>query len=292
MPESEHTPVLDANANPCPPCGTLFQRRTGSRRRSARVLAAAAVVSGGMMVAARPNAADEALTPSPSEAPGRSTISQPAGQPAGESTTPADNNWPGKAVAPSEPSVDAGSPSGQMAEPRTASPSPSPLSVQRETSLLPLAQPLWTELTGEQQRTLEPFADEWNTWPVAEKRSWLALSDKLPSLDPVKREKMERRIAEWAKLTPEERRLARDAYRLAKERPSDTRVHEWERYRSMTQEQRSVLREAGTTSNTAAGHPGAPSGLAKEAAQPLPREPRKPWLGFKSSAPAEPNDSR
>lgn len=247
------------------------------------------------MVAGRPNATNEPLAPAPSEAPGRATFSQPVG----ESTTPADSNWPGKptqptdgaaggeAARPADESVGAGPSPGS-----SAAPSPSPLTAERETSLLPLAQPLWTELTDEQQRALQPFADEWNTWPATEKRSWVALSDRLPRLDPAKREKMERRIAEWAKLKPEERRLARDAYRLAKERPADTRANEWERYRSMTQEQRSVLREAGTTSNTAAGHPGAPSGLAKEAAQPLPREPRKPWLGFTSSPPAEPNDSR
>jgi hypothetical protein len=37
----------------------------------------------------------------------------------------------------------------------------------------------------------------------------------------------------------------------------------------MTPEQQKVLREAGWTSNTAARHAGAPTGLAKEASQPL-----------------------
>lgn len=37
----------------------------------------------------------------------------------------------------------------------------------------------------------------------------------------------------------------------------------------MTPEQRAVLRNAGWTSNTAARHAGARTGLAKEAAQPL-----------------------
>lgn len=283
MPVSEQNPAQDVNG--LPSCETSA-RRNASLRRSARVLAAAAVVSSGMMVAGRPNAADESVAPAPSEAPSRTTFSLPAG----ESTTPADTNWPGKSTEPSRPLADPTLAPRHTDEVPNAGPSPSSLIGQRETSLLPLAQPLWTELTPEQQRALQPFAGEWNTWPATEKRSWVALSDRLPGMDPAKREKMERRIAEWARLTPEERRLARDAYRLAKERPSDTRVNEWERYRSMTQEQRSVLREAGTTSNTAAGHPGAPSGLAKEAAQPLPREPRKPWHGFKGSPPAEPTE--
>ena len=47
----------------------------------------------------------------------------------------------------------------------------------------------------------------------------------------------------------------------------------------MTQEQREVLRKAGSTSNTAAGHAGAPTGLAKEASQPLPRVATPPPTG-------------
>lgn len=285
MPASEPSPVIDFTAlPPARPPRCRWRRR--SLRRSAQVLAAACVVSSSMMVAGRSDATDAGLAPGPSEAPPAATFSQSAG----ESTTPADANWPGK------PDVTAAGTTGEVpptpapdpsaATGGSASPSPSPLHDPRETSLLPLAQPLWTELTPAQQQALQPFADEWNTWPAAEKRSWVALSDRLPTVAPEKREKMKRRIAEWARLKPEERRMARDAYRLAKERSADTRASEWERYRSMTQEQRSVLREAGTTSNTAAGHPGAPSGLAKEAAQPLPREPRRPWHGYSPAPPA------
>lgn len=166
-----------------------------------------------------------------------------------------------------------------VASPITTTTMPSPTPMERQ-SLLPLAQPLWTELSRAQQQTLAPFAAEWNIWPAAEKRSWVSLSDRMPSMAPEKRQKMTERIIEWARLTPEERQTARDNYRLAKERSADIRANAWERYRSMTQEQRSVLREAGTTSNTAAGHAGSPSGLAKEAAQPLPRSIRKPWHGL------------
>ena len=267
----------------------MMYRRTGALRRSARVLAAAAVVSSGMMVAGRSNSTEPLPAPPPTGEKPESSFSQPAG----EGATPADTNWPGTTASPVQPDGNAVTTDTVTtdAPPPTAgpaAPAPGPVLAQRESSLLPLAQPLWTELTPAQQQALQPFAEEWNTWPAAEKRSWISLSDRLPRMDPAKREKMAQRIAEWARLNPEERRLARDTYRVAKERSSDTRLSEWERYRSMTQEQRSVLREAGTTSNTAARHAGAASGLAKEAAQPLPREPRKPWRGFFDPAPAAP----
>ncbi len=225
------------------------------------MLAVAAVVGGGILVPGPVAAADG--QPSPTR----------FGWPAGEAASPADGNWPGAVgTAPPPAGVPdtraAGSESDKSGADRsTAAPRP---------SLLALAQPLWTELNPAQQAALRPFADEWNTWSAAEKRSWVSLADRLPRMDPAKREKAQQRIVEWAKITPEARRTARANYRLAKERSPDTRVSEWERYRSMTQEQQSVLRQAGSTSNTAAGHAGAPTGLAKEAAQPLPREPRPP----------------
>lgn len=137
-------------------------------------------------------------------------------------------------------------------------------------SLLPLAQPLWSELTAAQHEVLEPLEPQWNALPAAKKRSWLKLADRVPRMEPADREKAQVRIREWATLTPEQRRLARNNYRLAKNLDKAEREASWEQYSTMTAEQRSVLRTSGWTSNTAARHAGAPTGLAKEAARPLP----------------------
>lgn len=136
-------------------------------------------------------------------------------------------------------------------------------------SLLPLVQPLWSDLTAAQQAVLEPFEAQWNGWSAAEKRGWLKLADRVPKMSDEQRERVDERIREWARLTPEQRRLARQNYRLAKRLEPDERQARWERYREMTPEQRAVLRTSGTTSNTAARHAGARTGLAKQAAQPL-----------------------
>ena len=137
-------------------------------------------------------------------------------------------------------------------------------------SLLPLAQPLWSELSPAQHEVLAPLEPQWNALPSAKKRSWLKLADRVPKMKPPEREKALERIREWATLTPEQRRLARNNYRLAKSLDKEEREASWEQYSSMTAEQRSVLRASGWTSNTAARHAGAPTGLAKEAARPLP----------------------
>jgi hypothetical protein len=178
---------------------------------------------------------------------------------------------PGDIVSDGTP-LDVSPPTSQEAAPIVARTTAPP----QRASLSAILEPLWVDLTQAQQIALAPFAPEWNTWPTAEKKSWVALADKLPAMSPESRAKAQRRILEWANLSPEQRRLARANYRLAKERPARQRVEEWQSYQSMTQEQREVLRRAGSTSNTAAGHAGAPTGLAKEASQPLPRSATPP----------------
>jgi hypothetical protein len=167
-----------------------------------------------------------------------------------------------EAPAPAEPT--------QASIPRaTAEPPPAFQAPPLRPSLLPLAQPLWSALTRTQQSVLQPFEGQWNSWPTTEKRRWLALADRLPRMDADNQARARTRIAEWAALTPEQQRIALRNYRLAKQLPPDERKARWERYSEMTPEQQQVLRASGWTSNTAARHAGARTGLAKEAAQPL-----------------------
>lgn len=143
-------------------------------------------------------------------------------------------------------------------------------------SLLPLVQPLWNDLTPAQREVLAPFESQWNGWSAQDKRRWVSLANRVPRMSAQARTRAEARIADWAQLTPEQRRLARQNYRLARRLPPEQRQAQWARYQEMTPEQRSVLRNAGWTSNTAARHAGAYTGLAKEAAQPLADLGRRP----------------
>jgi hypothetical protein len=137
-------------------------------------------------------------------------------------------------------------------------------------SLLPLVQPLWSDLGAAQQQVLAPFSEQWNGLPLTEKQAWADLARRFPKMKPDEQKRVEKRIAGWAALTPDQRRLARANYRLAQKVGRENLLAEWENYQSMTPEQRSVLGSVGT-SNTAARHVAAQTGLAKEAAQPLPR---------------------
>lgn len=146
-----------------------------------------------------------------------------------------------------------------------------------KASITPLVQPRWHDLNAAQRQVLAPFSKQWAELPLNEKRAWADLARRFPEMNPQDQARTQRRISEWASLTPEERKLARANYRLMQQVGRDQLLTEWERYQSMTPEQRAVLGTAGSTSNTAARHAGANTGLAKEAAQPLPRRaPPKP----------------
>ena len=106
----------------------------------------------------------------------------------------------------------------------------------------------------------------------AEQRAWAELALRFPRLAEDQQERARKRVEEWAALTPEQRQLARSNYRLAKALPPEARVQQYEAYRELTPEQRGVLRSAGSTSNTAAALASPTVGLAKDAAQPMPRD--------------------
>jgi hypothetical protein len=179
-----------------------------------------------------------------------------------------------EAAQPGVPASDPAQPVGALSEPTPAAAAQRAEPIRLEparASLLPLAQPLWSDLTTVQQQVLAPFEAQWNALPLTEKRAWADLARRFPQLKTDAQARVQKRVAEWARLTPEQRRVARNNYRLAQQVARENVLAEWERYQAMTPEQRNVLNAAGSTSNTAARHVAAPNGLAKVAAQPLPR---------------------
>jgi hypothetical protein len=132
---------------------------------------------------------------------------------------------------------------------------------------------------------LEPFKDSWTTLPDAEQRAWAELALRFPRLPADQQERAQKRIQEWAALSPAQRQMARSNYRLAKVLPPEARVQQYEAYRELSPEQRGVLRSAGSTSNTAAALASPTVGLAKNAAQPMPRD-----LALRRLPPPAPDD--
>lgn len=169
----------------------------------------------------------------------------------------------------------AGSPTAiaDAATPAAARKEPLRLTPARPSLASPTQQPRWHLLSEVQRNLLAPFEEQWAELSTREKQALANMAQRFPEVSADDQERSLKRLAEWAELTPEDRRLARYNYRWMQQLDRTEVLAAWEQYQSLTPEQRAVLAAVGRTSNTAATHPGRRTGLAAEAAQPLPRRP-------------------
>src|SRR3970040_2200093 len=70
--------------------------------------------------------------------------------------------------------------------------------------------PSWSDLTLEQQQILAPLSSEWDKLEAQRKRKWLGIARRYPTMSPQEQEKVDQNMRPWAKLTPDERRSARE----------------------------------------------------------------------------------
>jgi hypothetical protein len=166
--------------------------------------------------------------------------------------------------APTTALADSAAPSAARKEPLRLTPA-------RPGLASPTQQPRWHLLSEVQRNLLAPFEEQWSELSNREKQALANMAQRFPEVSADDQERSMKRLAEWAELTPEDRRLARYNYRWMQQLDRTEVLAAWEQYQSLTPQQRAVLAAVGRTSNTAATHPGRRTGLAAEAAQPLPR---------------------
>ena len=101
----------------------------------------------------------------------------------------------------------------------------------------------WASLSAAQQNALRPLQQQWHTIEASRKVKWIEIADRLPAMQPEERERIQTRMAEWAKLSPRERGQARLNYREALQVPPEDRKARWEASPSLPVEQQRQLAE-------------------------------------------------
>jgi Protein of unknown function (DUF3106) len=128
------------------------------------------------------------------------------------------------------------------AQPTDGTPSPA---MPKVTPVKPHAsqtiKPLWTELTPMQQQALAPLATEWDKLDSFRKNKWLAIGNKYASMKPDEQQRVQERMRDWVKLTPEQRRIARESYARAKKLDPDKKSEKWQQYQQLPEEQKKKL---------------------------------------------------
>ncbi|WP_343548285.1 DUF3106 domain-containing protein [Ralstonia sp.] len=139
------------------------------------------------------------------------------------------------------------------------------------TNPLPAIHPNWGELTIVQQRIFAPLAPEWNGLPELARKKWLQIAQAYPKYTPAQQQRLQTRMADWVKLTPEQRHRARENFQTTKSLPVQKKSEAWQSYQQLTEEQKKALAAAAKAQK----HPSAVTalpggtGLAKDAAKSL-----------------------
>ena len=70
----------------------------------------------------------------------------------------------------------------------------------------------WSQLSSEERRVLGPVAQDWERMPGFQQKRLISSARRYPSLQPIQKERFEERIRDWAAMTPEQRRAARETF--------------------------------------------------------------------------------
>lgn len=103
--------------------------------------------------------------------------------------------------------------------------------------------PSWRALTPTQQLALAPLAGEWDGMDAQRKEKWLAIGDKYARMSPEEQGRIQDRMRDWVKLTPEERRMVRRSYATTKKWDAEEKSAQWQQYLQLSDEQRAQLAE-------------------------------------------------
>ena len=109
------------------------------------------------------------------------------------------------------------------------------------TPILRPARPYWLDLTPPQREALGPLTNDWEHLDFQTKKKWVEIANRYPKMKPEEQTHTQERMREWALLTPEQRRVARDSYERIKAMPPEQRADMLRKYRELPPEKREAL---------------------------------------------------
>ena len=101
--------------------------------------------------------------------------------------------------------------------------------------------PPWSSLTPAQQHVLAPLAKDWQQLNLDGKQKWLEIATRFPSMPADQQARMQERMREWSRMTPQQRGQARANFQQAQQVPSQDRQAQWEAYKALPKERKDAL---------------------------------------------------
>jgi Protein of unknown function (DUF3106) len=149
---------------------------------------------------------------------------------------------------------------------------------------LPATGPIpWTHLSAAQRSVLAPLERDWATISPGQQQKWAEVANRFPALPAEERSRLQRRLTDWSRLTPQERASARLNYQEARQLSPQERQQQWDAYRALPADQRRALaddadrRRPGTPALRGSGEAGVKSSMVRSPA-PVPAQPVGPTV--------------
>ena len=99
----------------------------------------------------------------------------------------------------------------------------------------------WQQLSTLQQTVLASLESDWNSFTPASKMKWIKVADRYPTMSASEQERLQTRMAAWAKLPQKDRRIARDNYLSSLQFPAEQKTAAWEAYQQLSDEEKQKL---------------------------------------------------
>ena len=131
--------------------------------------------------------------------------------------------------------------------------------------------PAWSSLTPGQRAALAPLERDWAGIDAQRKGKWLEIADHYQTMPPQDQARLQARMSEWVKMTPQQRNRARLQYQEARQAPPQDRQASWEAYKALPEDQRRALANRAAPTPAAGVAASSPSRSAKAAARAQPR---------------------
>ena len=133
---------------------------------------------------------------------------------------------------------------------------PKPLPVQR---IVDASGPTWATLTPEQRAALAPLKEDWSSIDAPRKAKWLDLAGRYPTMPASEQKRMQARMTEWARMSPQERGQARLNFQRAKQLPNQERQDQWSAYQALPESERKALASRAKATQKPSGPGGKPT---------------------------------
>lgn len=105
------------------------------------------------------------------------------------------------------------------------------------------AGPAWSSLSAAQREALAPLQRDWGTIDAPRKQKWLEIAARFPAMPAAERSRVQARMSEWSRMTPQERGRARLQFQESRQVPAEERQARWEAYRALPPEQKAQLKQ-------------------------------------------------